>query len=257
MGLNTASLRDGIITLVPGEDKIVLLAECLGQEKDELLTLAGKVSTDVTEIILRRPKETTALLRRLGHASPVRITRHAESLPSGALEFYPLDKVSHENHTAVVGESGSGKFMLTNYLIHSYFGEADVRVYDSDAAPGDWEDLPVVGRKGDYGAIAFGMLEDLNLLQHRTELHGDGLDLGSEIVRVIEEYPSAAAELTEIGGADDMIKDIGLLWLRRLLRRGRKYRIGPSPQRPASRGSNLPPARSRLDGAGLVCSSAS
>ena len=30
---------------------------------------------------------------------------------------------------------------------------------------------------------------------------------------------------------------------------------GPSPQRPASRGSNLPPARSRLDGAGRVCSS--
>jgi hypothetical protein len=43
MGLNTASLRGGIITLAPSEDKIVLLAEWLGQEKDELLALAGKV----------------------------------------------------------------------------------------------------------------------------------------------------------------------------------------------------------------------
>jgi len=30
---------------------------------------------------------------------------------------------------------------------------------------------------------------------------------------------------------------------------------GHPPQRPASRGSNLPPARARLDGAGCVCSS--
>jgi hypothetical protein len=37
----------------------------------------------------------------------------------------------------------------------------------------------------------------LNLLQHRIALHGDGLDPGGEIVRVIEEYPGTAEELTE------------------------------------------------------------
>jgi hypothetical protein len=49
----------------PGEKKIVLIAEILEQNTDELLALAGKVSSDLIEIILQRPKETAALLRRL------------------------------------------------------------------------------------------------------------------------------------------------------------------------------------------------
>jgi hypothetical protein len=48
----------------PGEQKIVLVAENLDQNKDELLILAGKVSSDLIEIILQLPKETTVLLRR-------------------------------------------------------------------------------------------------------------------------------------------------------------------------------------------------
>ena len=49
----------------PGEKKVVLIAEILEQNTDELLALAGKVSSDLIEIILQRPKETAALLRRL------------------------------------------------------------------------------------------------------------------------------------------------------------------------------------------------
>jgi HTH-type transcriptional regulator, competence development regulator len=52
----------------PGEQKIVLMAEILEQNADELLALAGKVSSDLLEIIWQRPKETAALLRRLRHA---------------------------------------------------------------------------------------------------------------------------------------------------------------------------------------------
>jgi len=120
----------------PGEQKIVLIAEILGQNTDELLALAGKVSSDLIEIILQRPKETAALLPRLRHAPASKIAaakdRQAAAEP---LEFYPLETARRENHTAVVGESGSGKSLLTKYLIHSYFRDVHVRVYDSDAAP--------------------------------------------------------------------------------------------------------------------------
>jgi hypothetical protein len=44
-------------------------------------------------------------------------------------------------------------------------------------------------------------------------------------VRVIEEYPSTAAELAERPEIHNLSKDIGRLWLRRLLRCGRKYHM--------------------------------
>jgi transcriptional regulator with XRE-family HTH domain/GTPase SAR1 family protein len=207
-----------------GETKIARIAEALALNKDELLAMNGKVSSDVIEIILQKPKEMGSLLRRLNHAPSAKINAY-ESPAVTKPDFYPLETISHENHTAVVGESGSGKSLLTKYLIHSYFQNAAVRVYDSDAAPGDWDDLEVIGKKGDYSAIAQGMQEDLEELQRRTERHGDGLDPGSEIVRVIEEYPSTAAELSELKGLGDITEDIGIQWLRKLLRRGRKYRM--------------------------------
>lgn len=210
----------------PGEQKIIRIAKLLGQDKDEMLAMAGKVASDVTEVIIQRPKQLTALIRRLSHAPGQRIDSYtANSLLTEGLEFYPLEKISLENHTAVIGESGSGKSLLTKYLIHSYFNTADVRVYDSDAAPDDWPGMDVVGRKGHYLAIAEGMTDDLTELKTRTGLHGDGHPFGGEIVRVIEEFPSTAAELSEDPIIQELSKDIGLYWLRRLLRRGRKYRM--------------------------------
>jgi transcriptional regulator with XRE-family HTH domain len=210
----------------PGEKKIVLIAETLEQNTDELLALAGKVSSDLIEIILQRSKETTALLRRLRHAPAKKIAAAKDELAAGdPLQFHPLETVSRENHTAVVGETGSGKSLLTKYLIKSYFQDAQVRVYDSDAAPWEWGELDVAGRSGDYAAIAQGMAADIAELRHRTALHGEGRAFGGEVVRVIEEYPSTAAELAEMLEPSDLPKEIGLLWLRRLLRRGRKYRM--------------------------------
>jgi HTH-type transcriptional regulator, competence development regulator len=210
----------------PGEKKFVLIAENLEQNTDELLALAGKVSSDLIEIILQRPKETAALLRRLRHAPARKIAAAKDRLAAAEpLEFYPLETVSRENQTAVVGESGSGKSHLTKYLIHSYFSDAHVRVYDSDAAPWEWGALEVAGRTGDYAAIAQGMAEDIEELRRRTALHGEGREFGGEVVRVIEEYPGTAAELADMLESSDLRKDIGVVWLRRLLRRGRKYRM--------------------------------
>lgn len=49
----------------PGEEKIRRLAEDLGEDSDVLLAMAGKVSTELQEIIRRRPKLFAELLREL------------------------------------------------------------------------------------------------------------------------------------------------------------------------------------------------
>ncbi len=49
----------------PSEAKIRLLAKELGVDSDVLLALAGKVSTDLQELICKRPKLFANLLREL------------------------------------------------------------------------------------------------------------------------------------------------------------------------------------------------
>lgn len=49
----------------PSEAKIRHLAEVLSEDADILLAMAGKVSTDLQEIILARPKLFADMLRRL------------------------------------------------------------------------------------------------------------------------------------------------------------------------------------------------
>ena len=47
----------------PAEDKVNAIAGVLDCDQDELLALAGKVSSDLTEIIRGHPRESAALLR--------------------------------------------------------------------------------------------------------------------------------------------------------------------------------------------------
>src|SRR3984957_11330162 len=47
----------------PAEDKVRAIANIMRCDVDELLALAGRVSSDVTDIIKRRPVELAALLR--------------------------------------------------------------------------------------------------------------------------------------------------------------------------------------------------
>jgi len=49
----------------PSEAKILLLAEQLAEDPDILLSLAGKVSTDLLEVIRKRPQLFAQLLREL------------------------------------------------------------------------------------------------------------------------------------------------------------------------------------------------
>lgn len=59
----------------PAEDKVRAIAEQLGQDPDEMLALAGRVSSDLPEIIMRHPREMSALLRSLAGASPEQLRK--------------------------------------------------------------------------------------------------------------------------------------------------------------------------------------
>lgn len=119
---------------------------------------------------------------------------------------------------AIVGESGSGKSFLCQMLIATQFPDSSVTVYDTDAKPDEWAGLEVIGRKGNTAAIAEAMAQDLALLKQRTEQRGDGHSIQTEEIRVIEEFPTIAADL------DDK-NNPATNWLKRLVRRGRKYRM--------------------------------
>ncbi len=47
----------------PAEDKVKAIAKIIGCDADDLLARAGRVSSDVSDIIKRHPVELTALLR--------------------------------------------------------------------------------------------------------------------------------------------------------------------------------------------------
>ena len=47
----------------PAEDKVLAIAEIIGRDPDELLALAGRVSSELTEIIRRHPREMASFLR--------------------------------------------------------------------------------------------------------------------------------------------------------------------------------------------------
>jgi HTH-type transcriptional regulator, competence development regulator len=47
----------------PAEDKVRKIAEIIGRDPDELLALAGRVASDLTDIIRQRPREIADFLR--------------------------------------------------------------------------------------------------------------------------------------------------------------------------------------------------
>jgi HTH-type transcriptional regulator, competence development regulator len=63
----------------PAEDKVVAIADALGQDRDELLALAGRVASDLADVIRARPRELSALLRAIRDLSPEEIQAVAEA----------------------------------------------------------------------------------------------------------------------------------------------------------------------------------
>ena len=62
----------------PAEDKVIAIAKILGRDSDELLALAGKVSSELTEIIRRHPRELASFLRSAKGLSAEQMAKLAE-----------------------------------------------------------------------------------------------------------------------------------------------------------------------------------
>src|SRR6516225_3232818 len=65
----------------PAEDKVRKIAEIIGRDADELLALAGRVASDLTEIIRQRPREMADFLRTakgIAKEDIARIVREAQ-----------------------------------------------------------------------------------------------------------------------------------------------------------------------------------
>jgi HTH-type transcriptional regulator, competence development regulator len=67
----------------PSEATILKLAADLGEDSDMLLALAGKVSSDLQEIIRRRPKQFAELIRELKNAPNYAILRVVREVRDG------------------------------------------------------------------------------------------------------------------------------------------------------------------------------
>jgi len=67
----------------PGEETVKKFAEALNQDADELLALAGKVSSDLPAIIQQRPRELASFLRTASALSPeemAKVTKYVEKM---------------------------------------------------------------------------------------------------------------------------------------------------------------------------------
>jgi transcriptional regulator with XRE-family HTH domain len=67
----------------PGEDTIIRLSDELGEDRDVMLALAGKVSSDLCEIIKARPQLFAELLRELKTAPDRAVLRIVRQVRDG------------------------------------------------------------------------------------------------------------------------------------------------------------------------------
>jgi len=67
----------------PSEGTIIKLAADLGEDADLMLALAGKVSSDLQEIIRRRPRQFAELIRQLKDAPDHAIFRFVREVRDG------------------------------------------------------------------------------------------------------------------------------------------------------------------------------
>lgn len=67
----------------PSEEKIKKLAEILGENPDVLLALAGKVSSDLREVIMKRPTLFAELIRQVKDAPEQAVLRIVREVRDG------------------------------------------------------------------------------------------------------------------------------------------------------------------------------
>ena len=68
----------------PSEERIVAIAEALGESPDRLLALAGKVPSDLSRIILRRPEIIADFLRKADKVGAKGLKRIIRKIDDGS-----------------------------------------------------------------------------------------------------------------------------------------------------------------------------
>jgi len=68
---------------LPAEETLERLAGVLGEDRDTLLAMAGKVSTELQEVILRRPRIFAQLLRELRDAPDAAVLHVVREVQDG------------------------------------------------------------------------------------------------------------------------------------------------------------------------------
>ena len=84
----------------PAEEKVVAIADALGQDRDELLALAGRVASDLDQIIQRQATEMAGLLRAATGLSSTTLHLFAEEAQKAKRE---------EMQTVIVGATPKAK----------------------------------------------------------------------------------------------------------------------------------------------------
>ena len=64
----------------PAEDKVKAIAQIIGRDADELLALAGRVASDLADVIKRRPREMATFLRAANGLTAEEMARLARQL---------------------------------------------------------------------------------------------------------------------------------------------------------------------------------
>jgi transcriptional regulator with XRE-family HTH domain len=64
----------------PAEDKVKAIAKIIGRDADELLALAGRVASDLADVIKRHPREMATFLRAANGLTAEEMARLARQL---------------------------------------------------------------------------------------------------------------------------------------------------------------------------------
>jgi energy-coupling factor transporter ATP-binding protein EcfA2 len=180
------------------------------------IRVAAKIIISVCDQTERASRQILAVYEQLPHAGMLGanvIDATAVVLPLSPENIITdLLRAIEGKHVLIVGDTGTGKSTIAQWLAYQVGG--DITVYDPDASPDEWTGLNVVGRKGNFSAIATAMEADLEELQRRIELRGEGGDkalAGLDSVTIAEEFPLLVSEV-----------DIASEWLIKHGNRGRK-----------------------------------
>ncbi|MBA3789570.1 ATP-binding protein [Patescibacteria group bacterium] len=199
--------------LIWGSGRVTFSLWLFGLNSIKSTLKVGIVLTEMTE------RSTHHLLSVYGQLPHMGILReHAIDVTATSINSDPSDiiidlvKALEGKHSLIIGDTGTGKSSIAQWISYQVGGE--VKIYDPDAAPDDWNGLTVIGRRGNFAAIADAMAADLVELQRRIEVRGELGDralAGLDSVLIAEEFPLLRDEIP-----------VAVEWLTKHARRGRK-----------------------------------